>query len=339
MHKFSLITAFALMTFAFAADEDQYYRWFGAPIESPETEIHAEGRIFERSDVKKYDGSVQMFESSMYAHIPLYSDCNNELTFNLHGSYLGLNDKGFSSEELSLPSKVKRSLYSNLPSDLADVRFGMAYRHEYGNGWQLGVGGTFGSASDDIFAHSETLVWSGAAFLKVPHGEYNAFYFYVDYDSNRAEHWMRKYPIPGIGYLFPLSETTYFMIGAPMSMFHWEPVERLKIDASYVALTSANSRITFDITDRFSVYTGYKTNSQRYIDSKAHDTDQGFNYTDQRANVGIDFKFNDCISFGIDSGYAWKRHLWAGEKLRHRHDNDIKLNNGWYGGAALNISF
>ena len=171
--------------------------------------------------VKGQGTRLGILESRLSLTGPLWQNSSDELSISGSARFQDLET------EAVLPATGVR-----LPGELWDIRFGPTYRHKFDNGWIAGVNVAVGSASDQPFASLDEITLRGTAFLRVPHGERNAWLFTLNY-TNYSD-FLGGLPIPGIDYVYSPSDRFTLVVGFPFNSMEWRPTDRLTVQLTYL---------------------------------------------------------------------------------------------------------
>ncbi len=213
-----------------------------------------------------------------------------------------------------------------LPNTLWDVRLGAGYRYKFDNDWIAGGQIMFGSASDRPFASGDEMLLDATGFLRIPHLEHNAFLFFLNYSNNR-EFW-RHIPLPGFAYQFALGETSYAVAGLPFSVVSWEPVDRLRLEASYFVPRTVHAEIGYRILEPLKLYAGFDWTNDRFFRAHRDDDDDRLFYYEKRVVGGVRWDINDNVWLDVAGGFAFDRFFFEGEDFGDRHDTRLEIDDG-----------
>jgi hypothetical protein len=219
----------------------------------------------------------------------------------------------------------------SFPDQLVDVRFGTAYRHEFDNDWIAGVGGSFGSASNEPFHGVNELTVGVNAFLRIPQGEHNAWLFTINYSTTSQI----NIPIPGIAYLWAPSPNFQAVIGFPFASVNYQPIDDLTLSASYALLTTFHARATYRICKPVRVYAALDFDNESYFLVPREDDQDRFFYYDKRVSTGVQYAFGPNLSLDFSGGYEFQRMYFEGQNQNDRGFDRIDVDAGAYVGLKL----
>jgi hypothetical protein len=217
----------------------------------------------------------------------------------------------------------------------ASVAVGFGVYEDKASGWQGGLtlGGGYAGAADsagrDNF-FSDGNGWYGkASFLLGKHlNKTDSLLFVVDYDGNRT--YKPDIPFPGIAYqklIFgnpdpqrpgepggPFQPQLLLTLGVPYAAVHWEPLEHLTVDVSYLLPDTFSARVDYDLVPRGKLGVYGSLDSRRnafHSDTLRHGNDRLLFYQ-QRAEVGLRWTPVAKVNFLVAGGYAFGQELTRG---------------------------
>jgi hypothetical protein len=222
---------------------------------------------------------------------------------------------------------------AGLPTDLYDLRLVLGHRRTLNNGWKLGGFLQLGSASDQLFDSWDEMYLAGTGFLQVPHLEYTSFIFLLNVDTSR------DIPaFPGIAYFFPISRTAYAVVGLPVLALGGKIGERTDFNALLLPY-NANAGINYAFTDRLDGSLKYTWGSRYFMRADRHDDDDRLVYDEMRASAGLSYRFTESATLGLEGGYAFNRDFSEGDDRDERDDNELEVDDAWFGALSFELSF
>lgn len=251
-----------------------------------------------------------------------------------------------SRDEWSLGGRVRLNEYDTraflpdtggrLPTELWDIRLEPGYRHRFDNGWVAGGTVSVGSASDEPFASEDELIVRAMGFLRVPHGERNAWFFLLNYTN--VSDVLGGIPLPGLAYMYSPSDRFRAVIGVPFSSVHAEPTADLSLDLTYILLRDVHARATYRVFAPLRVWVAFDWDYDLYLRAGRRDADQRLFYYDKRVTAGVRF---DLRHVGVElvGGYALDRFFFEGEDYDDRGHNRIDIKAGPFVSARLSVRF
>jgi hypothetical protein len=219
------------------------------------------------------------------------------------------------------------------PDQLVDVRFGTAFRHQFDNDWIAGIGGNFGSASNEPFHSVNELAGGVNAFLRIPQGERNAWLFTINYSTNSQI----NIPIPGVAYLWVPSDRFQAVIGFPFASVNYRPTDDLTLSLSYALLTTVHARATYRILPSLRAYAAFDVDNENYFRVGREDDRDRFFYYENRASLGLLYTLGPRTNLDLSGGYAFDRRYFEGQSQSDSGNNRVEVENGPY--MALKLLF
>ena len=287
---------------------------------------HLSARIYATSDVKNSDHDLGMGYFSMGMMFPVWRPSKD----GMEGLYIG-GDASL----LTLDSDVKLPRTGvNLPDELYDVNFSIAYFHKLDNGWQVGGFVRAGSPSDKPFDSWEEVAARGAAFLRMPRGPNTAWLAYVGFDTISDF----PYPVPGFGYEFKTPKIRG-LVGLPFNSVTAEPLENLEIDFSYIPLRTVNAKVAYGPKDLLRGYAAFEWSNKRYLTVDRHDEDDRLFVYEKSVRAGIEVLKWKLVSIDAYGGYAFDREIFEGDEYDDRDRNAIRIQDGAFGGLSVRVRF
>lgn len=255
---------------------------------------------------------------------PLWQDSRNEWSISTN----------VRSEEFHTGAILPTTLQP-FPDQLVDVRFGTAFRHEFDNDWIAGIGGTFGSASDQPFHSVNELTGSLNAFLRIPQGDRNAWLFTISYSTNSEI----NIPIPGVAYLWFPSDYFQAVIGFPFASVNYRPTDDLTLSASYALLTTVHGRVTYRLAGPLRIYAAFDMDDESYFRVGREDDQDRFFYYEDRVSGGLQYVFTPQANLELSGGYAFDRYYFEGQRLSDSQNNRIDVGDSPYVSLKLQIRY
>jgi hypothetical protein len=231
-----------------------------------------------------------------------------------------------------------------IPGGLLDasVAVGFGVYEDKSSGWQagltigMGYAGSTGSDRDNLF--SDGNAWYGKASLLVGKhlNKTDSLLFIVDYDGNRT--YKPDIPFPGIAYqklIFgnpdpqregepgPFQPQLLLTLGVPYAALHWEPVEHLTIDVSYLIPDTFSARVDYDLVPRgkLGVFGSLDSRRNGFHSNELRHGDDRILFYQQRAEVGLRWTPAPKVNLLLAGGYAFGQELTTGFDT----SNDRKL--------------
>lgn len=221
------------------------------------------------------------------------------------------------------------------PDDLWNVKFGLTYIRKFDSGSTLGIISSVGSASDRPFQSSDEVNLNLISFLRRPAwNEQDAWMFGVMYSPTGS----LNFPVPILAYEWNPSESFQMNLGIPFSM-RWQPREDWTLNVAYVPLTNGSVMLTHDLTDRWHIYSGYRSIAQSYFLSDRVNKDDRFFSLQQRLVTGIRWDVGKHGVLDLSTGYAFDRRYGEGENQGSTLHDEVKVEPGAFIGLDFRLAF
>ena len=245
---------------------------------------------------------------------PLWQDSRNELSLSGYARFQELDHRA-----------VLPDIGEPLPDELWNIRFGPGYRHRFANGWVGGALLRVGSASDKPFESSDELTVLATTFLRIPHGERNAWLVSLNYTN--AGEFLGEVPFPGLAYIYSPSEEFTAVIGVPFSSIQARPFRRLTINLHYVPVRTVAARLIYEIARPLRFLAGFDWDTDAYFRAGRPDKDDRLFYYSKRVTAGFRFDLRH-IGVELTGGYAFDRFFFEGERYADNNQNRIDVDDG-----------
>lgn len=216
--------------------------------------------------------------------------------------------------------------FDRMPDTLWNLRIGANYREKLDNDWTLGVNASVGSPSDRPFASGEEIAVTANGYVRIPHGERNAWMVLVNYANNRD--FAPNVPLPGLAYHFVPSDQFSLLAGVPLASLRWKPADRWTIEASYFVPRNIHALISYEPSDAVLLFAGFDWTNQRFFRHDRRDDDDRLFYFEKRVEAGVQWEINQRVSLEAAGGWAFDRFWFEGEDYGDRGDNRVGMGDG-----------
>ena len=197
-----------------------------------------------------------------------------------------------------------------LPSELWAVNLGLRYNRLLDDGWIVGGGVSFGSASDHPFATIHELDVGMNAMLRIPQGEHNAWVFTLMYSPMNE----LNFPLPGVAFFWNPSPQFCANIGLPL-MLMWRPTDDWQFQATYMLIRTVHLKALFRITEGLKAFAAYDWSNEAYSLLDRPDLNDRFFIYDQRVSIGLQASLWKYWTGSISAGYVFDRYMFEGESF------------------------
>ncbi|MFP4052322.1 MAG: outer membrane protein [Phycisphaerae bacterium] len=310
---------------ATAAAQPQRH-WLDMRFGRQKTRVSFNSRGYWDREVKEQDTEMGLQRHEVRIAAPIFQDETQELSAGV--AYTGWNVD---------TAAVLPDTGESFPSCLHDVRISMDYRRKLDNDWVWGAGVTVGSPSDRPFASNEEISVTARSFLRIPHGDRNAWLIMLAFSNVRD--FAPYVPLPGVGYHWRPNDRTSILAGFPFSMVRWEPVEKLLVEASWLMLRNVRAKVSYELLDGVRVYGLFEWDSERFFRHDRGDEDDRLQYYEKRAGGGVEIELHENITLDLSGGYAFDRFFFEADEYDDRDENRLELQDGAFAGVQVNFRF
>ena len=220
------------------------------------------------------------------------------------------------------------------PRTLDRVELGGQYSRQLENSRLLGIRGSVGSASDKIFYDTKEITFSLNATYTKPAGD-NNFWILTAFMSNNNP-FLNYIPIPGFIYL-KKTENFTGMFGLPFLSMQWTPAKSLMFSTSFF-ITNFNSDVTYLITDKFQVFSGFAITQQTFLRQERRNLQERLFFNEKKVYVGLRIPMGGQFSGDIQVGETFDRKLREGKRY---NDSSLSADYGrsWYQSLSLTMLY
>lgn len=313
------------LTFPAVAGAQQLEQWINPKLGELQPQADYRVTIYPDQQAIGQPTDIGWFEQRVTFTTPLWQNSSDELSFTGYARFADLDHHAI------LPD-----IGEPLPDELWNVRFGPAYRHRFDNRWVGGAILLVGSASDKPFDSKDELTVLATTFLRIPHGERNAWLVSLNY-TNFGE-FLGNVPFPGLAYIYSPSEQFTAVLGVPFSSIRARPFERLTINLHYVPVRTVAARLIFEIFRPLRFLAGFDWDNDAYFRAGRSDKDERLHYYEKRVTAGFRFDLRH-VGVELTTGYAFDRFFFEGERYADNNQNRIDMDDTFFGVAKLNLRF
>ena len=221
------------------------------------------------------------------------------------------------------------------PKDLWNAAIGLAYLHQFDNGWTGGAMVSIGSASDKPFNSIREMNVSFIGFLSVPAFDDRDYWLFSLFYSPGG---LLNFPIPGIAYQWNYSDRFHLTIGLPFAVL-WKPTPDLTFTASYIPLTNIRANLDYRLNDDVHLFGGYEfLNEAYFLADRAERLDRFLSF-EQRLIGGVKFTLFESVAFDLHAGYSFGRYFGEGRNQGATLHDRVDVGAGAFLGAGLRMKF
>ena len=200
--------------------------------------------------------------------------------------------------------------------------------------WAWGVSGGFGHASSDPFDDPDGWYGLGAVHAVTQVGAAGSLMLGIDYDGNRPI--LPDTPLPAISYAAPLNDTTFLVLGFPVTSINWSPNDRLTARVSLFGI-NPSARVSYALDERVELFARYGSDQLSSRDAD-DDPDRRIFYTSQVVEAGVALESGSPLSLTISGGFAFDQAFERGFDLRDT-DDLVELDDAGFFRIAAGLSF
>jgi len=278
---------------------------------------------FEKVDGKDGADDFGLLENEAALRVsPLLND-DHELFLTLDFYWLDIdNDDTFPADN------------AKTPTDLYDLGFGGTYRWRGGTDWDFVLPLTYGSAtpSGDLFNSVDEMYVSGVPFVRFRGNENLNWILLVDFDTKR------DHPIlPGAGIQVPFGDNGWAAFGFPFAQVQGTIGEAVEVKASYRAERNVDAEVAVPVSDHVAPFVGFSWIERYFMRPEREDNDDRTVYEDKRVFGGLRVSTSEHVSFRLKGGWVFGREFGEGDDRDERNDNEIEVDDGWFGGVELEV--
>lgn len=224
----------------------------------------------------------------------------------------------------------------DFPNQLWTIEAGVAYAHQWENGWTSGAVVSAGSASDKPFSKSNTLVASLALYTAFPAVDQDAWILGASYSPTSDF----PYPLPLASYYWRPSDDLEVNIGVPFFL-KWRFADSLTLEALYVPIRTVSLRVTChpEETPDIRYYAAFNwANESHFLADRTDDTDRFYAF-ERRLSAGVTFDLIYRLRLDVSAGYMFDRFYFQGKQYSDRNRDRVDVGSGLFGALQLRLQF
>ena len=301
-------------------------QWLSPNLGNVKTRFSYDGVYYPTSDLEKQDTDMSISVQGLSALAPIYQSKTDELVFTGRVAYANIDTQAV------LPDTGR-----DFPNDFWNLNAGLRYRHNLEDGWLWGAFLGVGSPSNKPFNSFDETDINLTAFLRMPHGERNAWLFMLNYTNNRD--FLSGAPIPGLAYFYNPNDKFTAILGAPLLAFKYTPHPKWLFTFYYMYPRNFDIRLTWRAFPRVQFYTGFDWSNYRYYIAERTHTENRLFYFQKRGFIGSRIGLGHGFMLTLEAGYSFDRLFFEGENYDDRHQERIDLENNWFAALRLGVAF
>lgn len=228
------------------------------------------------------------------------------------------------------PQMWKRQNFET-PESLSRVEWGGQYSKKLNDSESIGLKGSLGSASDQVFASINEVTFSLNGTYAFP--SQNGNYWILTAFMSNNNPLLNYVPIPGFIYLKKTSTFTG-MFGLPFLSFQWTPTKEWIFSTSYF-ITNLTSEAAYSLSDSLQLFTGFAISQQTFLRADRSNIRDRLFFNEKKIYVGLKVPFGKMFSGDFQIGQSFDRKLEEGKRF---NDIDMSADFGrsWY--QSLNVT-
>ncbi len=320
------VTAICLLGLAAAATAQDARSWLNPRLGHRKAELTYSFRSHCDRDVEYQNRGLGMDQYRLDVNAPVYQDERQEWVLSA----------GYGGWDIDTDA-VLPDTGDGFPTCLHDVRVGASYRTKLDNDWIWGAGAYVGSPSDDPFHSGDEVSVSARGFVRIPHGERNAFLVFLAFSNVRD--FAQYIPLPGAAYHWRPTDRLSILAGAPVSSVQWRPTDKLTITGRYMLLRNIHARIGYEVVDNCEIYGLFEWDNDEFFRYDRPDDDDRLHHYEKRLGGGVKINLTDDLTLDLSAGWAFDRMWFEGEDFDERGQNRLDLDDGLYVGAVVSFRF
>jgi hypothetical protein len=222
------------------------------------------------------------------------------------------------------------------PSSLWNIEAGVAYSHQWDNGWTTGAVVSAGSASDRPFSQGNVLNASLALYTAFPTVGEDAWIAGVSYAPSSDF----PYPLPIISYYWKPHADLEVNLGVPFFM-RWRFAPEWTADLVYLPVRTVSANVTWSPCEypEFHVYGAFNWSNESYfLADRRNDGDRFYGF-EKRLTGGIQFDLPWRLRLDLSAGYVFDRFYFQGRRYADRNKDRVDVGAGWFLAAQLRLQF
>lgn len=217
-----------------------------------------------------------------------------------------------------------------LPDELWHPQFGVMHFRTLANGWKAGGILSIGSPSDAPFEALRDVTVGFIGFLKIPHGERNAWNLSLFYSPTGQ----LTFPVPGVSYTWRPNDRLRLDLGVPFAL-EYRPTDAWTLTAKYTPLVNAEALATRTLNEAWSLYGGYRTTNDAYFLADRTNDQERFYLFDQRLLLGVRRQLPWRLTLDFAAAYVFDRELFQAEQFSSGRQDQLDIEPGVAGMLQL----
>jgi hypothetical protein len=222
------------------------------------------------------------------------------------------------------------------PSALWDIEAGVAYSHQWENGWTTGAVVSAGSASDRPFRRGNVLVASLDLYTAIPVVGDDAWIVGVSYQPTSDF----PYPMPIASYYWKPHADLEVNLGVPFFM-RWRFAPEWSTELFYLPVRTVTARVIWNPCEypEYHFYGAFNWSNESYfLADRQNDGDRFYGF-EKRLSGGVQFDLPWRLRLDLSAGYVFDRFYFQGRRYADRNHDRVDVGAGWFLAAQLRLQF
>ncbi|MBN1436388.1 MAG: hypothetical protein JW936_04880 [Sedimentisphaerales bacterium] len=300
--------------------------WLGPRVGQVRQAVEYDFHLFSEVGIKRQDADFMALGHDLALQLPIQQNEESELVFTPSVGVIDIQSAAL------LPDTGEQ-----LPGHFWDIDLAGYYRRQISDGAITGIRISVSSPSDKPFDSGDEIVVGATAMLRIKTEDDGAWLFFLDY-SNRRD-FLEHVPLPGVAYQWPVSRDFRGVLGIPFAMVYWRPLPNWSVEGSYVFPRTVNTRVSYELTESFSLYGGFRWFNEMYLRSEREDDDDGLFFYQKQLAGGITWQITEALSIDLQCGYGFDRFMYEGDDYDDRGDNQISFSDGLFATLSTSVRF
>jgi hypothetical protein len=226
--------------------------------------------------------------------------------------------------------------HRRFPSTLWDIEAGVAYTHQWENGWTTGAVVSAGSASDKPFSDGNVLVASLALYTTFPAVDRDAWILGVSYSPTSDF----PYPLPIVAYFWHPTDNLQMSIGLPFFV-KWRFLDDFVFDGLWVPIRTVSAKVTWDSPELGGgrPYVAFDWANESYFLAKRPDDEDRFYSYEMRLTGGVMLDLPYRLRLDLSGGYVFDRFYFQGKQWGDRTRDRVDVGSGPFFAIQLRLQF
>ncbi|MBX3040147.1 MAG: hypothetical protein KF789_05485 [Bdellovibrionaceae bacterium] len=270
------------------------------------------------------DGSVQ--NQKGFIQTPLWKTEESSVSVGLKNNQFTL------SEDLILPGST-----IEVPKSLKSTEVTLSYASKIGESETAGGRLSFGSSSDRTFSGSRTTSIGGTVFWSFPSlsGAEGRWILSLNYSNNNS---LTTLPLPGFAYAYT-TPRLIGVFGVPFAYVRWVPVENGPWTLSFFYLLTFLKMEAAYGPPYMNAFVRFDWGQETWMRADRDNVNDRLTYDEKKVSVGGRMPLASWLFAEAETGFAFDRGFIEGENLFKKSTGRARLDDSFFAGVNLKLSF